>query len=84
MSLVNTLLLSSHTSTRWKFNRRELFGEEHADTVLSYHSLGIIQSELGDYTSAFQSHQHALDVRRKLFGEEDARTGGSYHEIGVT
>ena len=42
------------------------------------------QLKLGNYTSALQSHQHALDVRRKLFGVERAWTADSYQEIGMT
>ena len=51
----------------------------HAQTAHSYHSLGTTQYQLGDYTSALQSHQQALDVRRKLFGEENGDTADSYH-----
>ena len=58
--------------------------KEHADTADSYHSLGIKQHKLGDYTSALQSKQHALDVRRKLFGEEHADTANSHHSLGLT
>ena len=61
-----------------------MFGEEHAKTANSYHSLGMTQYQLGDYTSALQSHQHAVDVKRKLFGEEHAKTALSYYDIGVT
>ena len=64
--------------------RRKLFGEEHGKTADSYHSLGVTQHELGNYTSALLSHQHALDVTRKLFGEEHADIANSYHDIGVT
>jgi len=39
---------------------------------LSYLSLGVTQSALGDHTSAVQSKQRALDIRLKLFGEEHA------------
>ena len=53
-------------------------GEEHSDTAKYYYSLGITQEKLGDYTSAFQSHQRALDIRRKRFGEEHSDTADSY------
>ena len=33
-----------------------------ARTAESYHSLGITQHSLGDFTSALQSKQRALDV----------------------
>ncbi|XP_068751516.1 uncharacterized protein [Montipora capricornis] len=50
----------------------------------SYHSLGVTQHSLGDFTSAMQSHQRALDVRIKLFGEDHASIADSYHLLGVT
>ena len=64
--------------------RRKLLGEDHASTADSYHSLGVTQHSLGDFTSALQSHQRALDVRIKLLGEDHASTADSYHELGVT
>ncbi|XP_068688881.1 uncharacterized protein [Montipora foliosa] len=50
----------------------------------SYHSLGVTQHLLGDFTSALQSDRRALDVRINLFGEDHASTAGSYHSFGVT
>ena len=50
----------------------------------SYHSLGVTQHSLGDFTSAMQSAQRALDVRIKLLGEDHASTADSYHSLGVT
>ena len=44
----------------------KLFGEEHTQTADSYHSLGVTQHQLGDYTSALQSHQHALCTCHRL------------------
>ena len=62
----------------------EVFGEEHASTADSYHSLGVTQYQLCDLTSALQSDQRALNIRLKLFGEEHASTADSYHSLGVT
>ena len=59
--------------------RTKLFGEDHASTADSYHSLGVTQHELGDYKSALQSHQRALAIRTKLFGEDHASTADSYY-----
>ncbi|XP_068751287.1 uncharacterized protein [Montipora capricornis] len=49
-----------------------------------YHSLWATQHSLGDFTSALQSAQRALDVRIKLFGEDHAETADIYHSLGVT
>ncbi|XP_068752729.1 LOW QUALITY PROTEIN: uncharacterized protein [Montipora capricornis] len=50
----------------------------------SYHSLGVTQHLLGDFTSAVQSMQQALDLRIKLFGEDHTSVAKSYHSLGVT
>ena len=39
---------------------------------------------MGDFLSALQSDQRALDIRVKLFGEEHQDTAQSYFSIGVT
>ena len=64
--------------------RIKLFGEDHASTAESYHSLGVTQHSFGDFSSALQSDQRALDVRIKLFGEDHAITAESYHSLGET
>ena len=67
-----------------------MFGEEHASTADSYHSLGVTQHELGDYKVFGEEHaalhlkQRALEIRKKVFGEEHASTADSYHSLGVT
>ena len=62
----------------------KLFGEEHSRAAGSSHSLGVIQHELGDFTSALQSFHRSLDVKVKVFGEEHSSTAESYHSLGVT
>ena len=39
---------------------------------------------MGDFTSALQSNQRALDIRIKLFGEEHESTADSFRQLGVT
>ena len=62
----------------------KLLGEEHSSTADSYNSLGDTQHALGDFSSAFESTQRALDTRLKLFGEEHKSIADSYHSLGVT
>ncbi|XP_078370488.1 uncharacterized protein LOC144654274 isoform X2 [Oculina patagonica] len=64
--------------------RRKVFGEEHPETAVSYHSVGVTQHSLGDYISALESVKRALDIRRKVFGEEHSETADSYHSVGIT
>ena len=49
-----------------------------------YADHGITQHNKGDFTSALQFAQRALDIRRQLFGEEHSSTADSYHSLGVT
>ena len=62
----------------------KLFGEEHSDTAQSYFSLGVTQHGAGDFLSALQSKQCALDIRVKLLGEEHPDTAKSYLSLGKT
>ena len=41
--------------------RLKLFGEEHSSTADSYHSLGVTQHELGDFSLALMSKYRALN-----------------------
>ena len=43
--------------------RLNLFGEEHSDTAESYVYLGVTQHSSGDFLSALQSSQRALDIK---------------------
>ena len=61
--------------------RIKLFGEEHPMTADSYHSLGVTQHSLSDYTAALESAKRALDIRIKLFGEEHPMTADSYRSV---
>ena len=61
-----------------------LFGEKYSATAAdSFHSVGVTQHDLGEFTSALQSKQRALEIRRTLFGEEHSATADSYHSVGV-
>ena len=39
-------------------------------TADSYHSVGVTQHSLGNYTAALDSEKRALNIRIKLCGEE--------------
>ena len=64
--------------------KQELSGKQLSSTADSYHSLGDSQHAQGDFASAIQSTQCALDIRRKLFGEEHTSTADSYQSLGAT
>ncbi len=46
-------------------------------------SLGIVYSDLGDYTHAEAMHRRALDLRRKLYGNEHADVADSLQNLGM-
>ena len=64
--------------------RLKLFGENHSDTARSYHSNGVAQHGMKEFTSALRSHQRAPGIRLKLFGENHLETADSYHELKNT
>jgi len=43
-----------------------------------------MEHKQGEFSSALQSKQRALDIRLKLFGEEHPSTADSYHSLGIT
>ena len=55
--------------------------EEHSSTADSYHSLGITQHKVGNFSSALKSKQRALDIRLKLFGDQNLSTADSYFPL---
>jgi len=61
-----------------------MFREEHSSTAESYHSLGLTQHAQGEFSTALESTQRALDIKLKLFGEEHSTTADSYHSLGDT
>lgn len=62
----------------------ERFGAEHPNTADSYHTLGITQHLLGDFTSALRSLQKALNIRQVVLGNDHLGTADIYRSLGVT
>ena len=61
----------------------KLLGKEHPDTAHCYFDVGVVQHASGNFSSALQSFQRALDIRVKLFGGEHPDTAESYFNIRV-
>ena len=72
--------LFSNTSEHLKSALKHL--GKTIQTVASYDNIGNTQQELGDYASALQSHQRALEIRLKTLGENHSDTVASYDNIG--
>lgn len=62
----------------------ERFGPEHPITADSYHTLGITQLLLGDFTSALRSLQKALNIRQVVLGNDHLGTADVYRSLGAT
>lgn len=62
----------------------ERFGAEHPNTADSYHTLGITQHLLGDFSSALRSLQKALNIRQMVLGDDHLGTADIYRSLGAT
>jgi tetratricopeptide (TPR) repeat protein len=76
----NKLSLEYHEKSLSK--RRELSGDLHADTAMSYDNLGSALSRAGDYQRALEFAEKGLSIRRELLGEEHPDTAHSYSNVG--
>ena len=61
----------------------KLFGEQHATTADSYHSIGVTHYQMKDYVSVPQPHQEPVNTGLKLHGEQQATTALSYDWIRI-
>lgn len=61
--------------------RRQLLGEEHADTALSLYLLAAAQQRQQKFDLAEAAHREALAIRRKLFGNEHLDVAGSLNNL---
>jgi tetratricopeptide (TPR) repeat protein len=63
--------------------RRQVLGEEHPDTAISYSNLAVNLHDLGRYTQAQPLYEKALAIRRKALGEEHPETARSYNNLAA-
>ncbi len=62
--------------------RKEILGDEHPATALSYNNIGYVYSALGDNDTALEYFNKALAIYRKILGDEYPATAMSYNNIG--
>ena len=60
----------------------QLFGDSHPDTAISYFHIGCVESAMGRFPPALESHQRALDIILEVFGETHRKTANSYQWLG--
>ncbi|KAL1961713.1 hypothetical protein VTN77DRAFT_1113 [Rasamsonia byssochlamydoides] len=63
--------------------RRELLGDNDANTVDSLALLGTVLAYRGYYPEALEKHQTALEWRKRALGEEHPDTLTSMNEVGL-
>lgn len=56
---------------------RDVLGEEHPDTAVSYNNVASDLDDLGKAAEAEPLHKKALAIRQKVFGDEHPETAGS-------
>ena len=62
---------------------KEVLGEKHPDTAISYNNLGELYRSMGDYARAEPMHQKALATRKEVLGERHPSTATSYNNLGA-
>jgi len=63
--------------------REEIQGNTHENTAESYHIMGLLHFEKGNYQKALEHYQQALNIRKKTLGNNHADTANSYNNIGL-
>ena len=62
--------------------RKEVLGEKHPDTAMSYNNIGNVYYNLGDYNEALEYFNKALEIKKEVLGEKHANIASSYLNIG--
>jgi len=62
---------------------REILGEEHPSTALSYNNVAANLQAQGKHLEAGPLFQKALDIRRKILGEDHPDTAQSYNNVAM-
>ncbi|CAF0828504.1 unnamed protein product [Didymodactylos carnosus] len=77
------LKLGEYDKAEIYYNRtmRELKQNDPAISIC-YHGLGVIAQEKGDYQTAVDYHQKALNIRQEHYPADDLRIGYSYYHLG--
>lgn len=63
--------------------RKELFGEEHVETLRSLDELATTERCMGDYEQAEQLHRHVVDARKARLGPEHPETLASLNNLAA-
>ena len=56
---------------------------KHASTQIDNNNLGIVYSDLGQYSEAKENHEKALIIRKEIYGEHHGDVATSYDNLGT-
>jgi len=63
--------------------REKIFGENHTDTSMTYHYIGLVHKLQRRDEDALQWYQKALSARLKTLGKYDKHTAATYNNISI-
>jgi serine/threonine protein kinase/Tfp pilus assembly protein PilF len=63
--------------------RREVLGDDHADTLTSINNMGALLQQMGKLEEALPYHREALEARRRVLGDDHPDTLGSINDMGA-
>ena len=63
--------------------RKKIYGEQHPEVAVSYHSLAVDYRELGQHNEAKQCDEKALMIRKKICREEHPDLKESFENLTV-
>ena len=62
--------------------RLKTLGEEHPDVAASYHNIGNLYNDKGEYDNALEYYNKSFALSLKVFGEEHPDVAICYSNIG--
>ena len=65
--------VKSHFKRIWS-ERKDIFGENHLQTVKSYENLALAYSEIGELDESLKAYKDIYDLCGKAFGESSVKT----------
>ena len=79
------LLQSSQALVYWQKgleSNRKCLGEKHPHVASSYHNIGLVYSDQGNYPEALKHLKIGLSIWKEVFGDKGPHVAGGYNNIG--
>ncbi|XP_013402392.1 uncharacterized protein LOC106168016 [Lingula anatina] len=62
--------------------KKEILGEKHPDTALTYQNIGSVLSKMGRFAEALLYHKKSLLINKEIHGDKHPNTAAQYQNIG--